>query len=52
MKNKDISSHLEHFKIEELEPRLEMGKWSAVAKSEQNWSTGTNTVQVGARYTF
>jgi hypothetical protein len=29
MKEEKLSNAMENFKIEELEPRLEMGKWSA-----------------------
>ncbi|MFW5804069.1 MAG: hypothetical protein ACOCWG_02440 [bacterium] len=41
MKNQEMI--IDKFKIEELEPRLEMGKWSGKAGSSQNWSTGEVT---------
>lgn len=52
MKEKESLFILENFKIEELEPRLEMGKWSAFVRSEQNWDTGATEVNAGVRLTF
>lgn len=43
MKQNENNSLIVDFKIEELEPRLEMGKWSAKAGSKQDWKTGTVT---------
>jgi len=45
------SINLKKFKIEELEPRLEMGKWSAFARSEQD-SNGNTYVKAGFRLTY
>lgn len=43
MKQEELELLSSNFKIEELEPRLEMGKWSGKAGSTQNWETGTIT---------
>jgi len=43
MKQSEINSVILDFNVEELEPRLEMGKWSAKAGSKQDWKTGTVT---------
>lgn len=43
MEQKELETFSKKFKIEELEPRLEMGKWSGKAGSTQNWQTGAVT---------
>jgi hypothetical protein len=51
MKEKILGSSLDNFKVEELEPRLEMGEWSAFIRSEQSL-TKEPIVVGGFRYTF
>jgi len=39
MKQSEINSVIPNFKVEELEPRFEMRKWSAKAEAEVNEET-------------
>jgi hypothetical protein len=46
MKEEKLSNAMENFKIEELEPRLEMGKWSAGSGSTYATDPDGNYIQI------
>lgn len=47
-----IMSNLGDFKVEALEQRLEMGKWSAKVGTSTNTSTGVTTLKTELGVTF
>jgi hypothetical protein len=51
MKENELHQQLNRFKVEELEPRLEMAKWTAKVSSTQNFKTGDVTMSEEITYT-
>jgi len=52
MNNKELEAAMQNFKVEELEPRFEMSKWSLSASTSRDWTNGHLSSKVGVTYTF